>query len=214
MLARVSGHFGSGRSALRVRPLALGSRLSARWGLRHGLQHMLPALPIRLFSALRYIDCDSRLRRAPAPRRPSRRNPGSRPTHASDRKMPRRRRNPRQLTELPHAADRPPEWAFFRPVDRVSVRQGLVASAPARHQHSTICSVLLTQPDKHMTSHNVEGRAGGSDYFRSVGSRYWPQTRAIFESRHWCLSCRHSQYCQCPVSGSTISSDPLPFSEM
>ena len=54
------------------------------------------------------------------------RNPGSRPTRAADGKMPRRRRSPRQLTELhptahsprrggpglPHAADKPPERHF------------------------------------------------------------------------------------------------------
>src|SRR5947207_8939082 len=36
--------------------------------------------------------------------------------------------------------------AFFRTVDRVSGRPAVVASTPARHRRSTICSVLLKQP--------------------------------------------------------------------
>jgi len=51
-------------------------------------------------------------RRAPRDEGLAGRNPGSRPTRAADGKMPRRRRSPGQLTELPHAADKPPERHF------------------------------------------------------------------------------------------------------
>src|SRR6266446_1997780 len=75
----------------------------------------------------------------------SRRNPGSGPTHASEKSAG---EAPKSAAAHRAAACRRPAagGAFFRTVDRVSERPAVVASTPARHRHSTICSVLLKQP--------------------------------------------------------------------
>ena len=63
-------------------------------------------------------------------------NRGSGATRASVRKPRRRRRNPRQVTDLPHAADMPPETRFPAPSTRFAAAVGsrpITAPSPRRN---------------------------------------------------------------------------------